>query len=83
VAVIDRPARERDRERLVSTLARATEMLDAGESLAAREELRELAAADFGEAARRAEGLLALLRDRRATDQEIRLILAAAGRLVE
>lgn len=80
---VDRPARRREEDRLKATFARAKEMLDCGESAMARDELRALTPADFGEESRRAEGLLALLRDRRATDQEIRLILVVAQRLVE
>ena len=55
----------------------AREALGLGETRASRSALLELVAADFGAYARRAEGLIALLRDRRATDREIGILCGA------
>jgi hypothetical protein len=55
----------------------ARQALAAGEVRAARAALRVLVPDDFGRQRARAEGLMAVLRDRRATDEEIALIAAA------
>jgi hypothetical protein len=55
----------------------ARQALEAGEVRAARAALRVLVPDDFGGHRARAEGLMAVLRDRRATDEEIALIAAA------
>ena len=55
----------------------ARESLSLGETRAARAALLELMPADFGAYARRAEGLIAVLRDRRATDHEIGTLCCA------
>lgn len=60
----------------------ARQALDAGELRAARAALRVLVPDDFGRNRARAEGLMALLRDRRATDEEIAVIAAAMLKLL-
>ena len=55
----------------------ARQALAAGEVRAARAALKLLVPDDFGRQRARAEGLMAVLRDRRATDEEIALIAAA------
>lgn len=60
----------------------ARQALDAGELRAARAALRVLVPDDFGGQRVRAEGLMALLRDRRATDEEVAVIAAAMLKLL-
>jgi hypothetical protein len=60
----------------------ARQALDAGEVRAARAALRVLVPDDFGANRTRAEGLMAVLRDRRATDDEIAVIAAAMLKLL-
>ena len=60
----------------------ARQALDAGEVRAARAALRVLVPDDFGGQRARAEGLMAVLRDRRATDEEVALIAAAMLKLL-
>lgn len=55
----------------------ARQALAAGEVRAARAALRVLVPDDFGASRARAEGLMAVLRDRRATDEEIAVIASA------
>jgi hypothetical protein len=55
----------------------ARQALAAGEIRAARAALRVLVPDDFGGQRVRAEGLMAVLRDRRATDEEIAVIASA------
>jgi hypothetical protein len=60
----------------------ARQALDAGEVRAARAALRVLVPDDFGGQRTRAEGLMAVLRDRRATDEEVAVIAAAMLKLL-
>jgi len=60
----------------------ARQALDAGEVRAARAALRVLVPDDFGGHRARAEGLMAVLRDRRATDEEVAVIASAMLKLL-
>lgn len=60
----------------------ARQALEAGEVRAARAALRVLVPDDFGGHRVRAEGLMAVLRDRRATDEEVAVIAAAMLKLL-
>jgi hypothetical protein len=60
----------------------ARQALDAGEIRAARAALRVLVPDDFGRHRKRAEGLMAMLRDRRASDEEVAIIATAMLKLL-
>jgi hypothetical protein len=67
---------------VLSHAQQARQALDAGEVRAARAALRVLVPDDFGGQRARAEGLMAMLRDRRATDQEVAIVAAAMLKLL-
>lgn len=60
----------------------ARQALDAGEIRAARAALRVLVPDDFGRHRTRAEGLMAMLRDRRATDEEVAVVATSMLKLL-